>query len=194
MRLFVAIDVGDELRTAVAASRRIIDAQLSRVIGEAPRVVWMQPTALHATLRFIGETPEAEVPGLVEAVQEPFAIEPFTISWRGLAAFPSTRRPKALWVGVDQGAAPLGQVEAELARRLGRLPAGERPEQAPPFHPHVTIGRVKTDHAHLDWPALLEAATLGPCTGRITHVSLIRSRGMAGGAGYEEIGRGRLEG
>lgn len=194
MRLFVAVDVGDELRTAVAASRRIVDAHLSRVIGEAPRVVWMHPAALHATLRFIGETPDAEVAGLIEAVQEPFTVEPFTISWRGLAAFPSTRRPKALWVGLDHGAGALGQVEAEVARRLGPLWAGDRHGKAAPFHPHVTIGRVKTDHAHVDWPALFEAAALGPCTGRVTHVSLIRSRGLAGGAGYEEIGRGRLEG
>lgn len=194
MRLFAAVDVGDELRAAAASARRIVDAHLSRAVGQAPRVVWMRPEALHVTLRFIGETPEAAVPGLVEAVQEPFAVAPFTLTWRGLGAFPSTRRPRALWVGIDGGAGPLGHVEAELARRLGQLLPQERPEQAAPFHPHVTLGRVKIDHPQMDWPALLDAAAIGPCSSRVLHVSLMRSRGLPGGAGYEEIGRGRLEG
>jgi 2'-5' RNA ligase len=194
MRLFVGVEVGDEMRSAASAVRRAIDMQLGRLHGDPPRVVWVLPTALHITLRFLGEQPDEMAPSFIEAVQEPFGFAPFTIRWRGLSAFPSVRRPRAIWVGVGDGAGPLGQIESELARRFGTLLPGERPELAAPFHPHLTLGRVKTDHPRADWPAMLEAAAFGEVRSAVTHVSLFRSRGLPGGAGYEEIGRGWLEG
>jgi RNA 2',3'-cyclic 3'-phosphodiesterase len=194
MRLFVGVGVGDEVRTAASAVRRAIDLQLARLQGEPPRVVWVHPAALHITLRFLGEQPEEGLSVLVEAVQEPFSMVPFTLRWHGLSAFPSVRRPRAIWMGVGDGAGPLGQLESELARRFGRLLPGERPEQAAPFHPHLTLGRVKTDHPRADWPVILEAAEVGEVRSAVTHVSLYRSRGLPGGVGYEEIGRGWLEG
>jgi len=194
MRLFVGIGVGDEMRAAAAAVRRAIDLQVGRLPGAPPRIVWVVPSALHITLRYLGEQPDPLVPSLVEAVQEPFDLAPFTIRWRGLGAFPSVRRPRAIWVGIGDGAAPLGTIESELARRFGVLLPGERPELAAPFHPHLTLGRVKTDHPRADWPAILEAAAFGDVQSAATHVSLYCSRGLPGGAGYEEIGRGWLEG
>jgi 2'-5' RNA ligase len=194
MRLFVGIGVGDEMRAAASAVRRALDMQVGRLPGEPPRIVWVVPAGLHITLRFLGEQPDELVPSLVEAVQEPFKVAPFTIHWRGLGAFPSVRRPRAIWVGIGDGAAPLGVIESELARRLGTLLPGERPELASPFHPHLTLGRVKIDHPRADWPAMLEAAAFRDVRSAVTHVSLYHSRGLPGGAGYEEIGRGWLEG
>ena len=194
MRLFVAVTVGDEVRTAVAAARRTIEVRLADSRGEAPRLVWVAPSSLHVTLRFLGEQPDAQVPAIVEAVQEPFDIEPFTVTWQGLGAFPSPRRPRAIWVGVKRGAVGLGLIEAEIARRFGQLLPGEQPDEAVPFHPHLTIARVKTERPGVDWPAVLEAAAFGDVPSRVEHVSLLRSRGLPGGMGYLEIGRGRLEG
>jgi len=194
MRLFVGIGVGEEMRAAALGVRRAVELQLGRLTGEPPRLVWIVPESLHVTLRFLGEHAAEHVPSIVEAVQEPFDVAPFRIGWRGLGAFPSVRRPRAIWVGVGAGAAPLGRLESELARRFGALLPGERPEAAPPFHPHLTIARVKTDHPRADWPVILEAAALGHVESSVGYVSLFRSRGLPGGAGYEEIGRGWLEG
>jgi len=194
MRLFVAVSVGDEVQAAVAAARRTIERRLSEVGGQPPRLVWVAPPSLHVTLRFLGEQPDGQVPAIVEAVQEPFALDPFPVTWQGLGAFPSPRRPRAIWVGVTQGATGLGLLEAELARRFGQLLPRERPEEAAPFHPHLTIARVKTERPGVDWPAVLDAAAIGEVQSLVDHVSLLRSRGRPGGEGYQEIGRGRLEG
>jgi 2'-5' RNA ligase len=194
MRLFVAVTVGDEMRSAVSAARRTIETQLTGLGGQPPRVVWVAPSALHVTLRFLGEQPDERVPAIVEAVQEPFGMAPFQVTWQGLGAFPSPRRPRAIWVSVKRGAHELGLLEAELAGRFGTLLPGERPEEAAPFHPHLTIARVKTEGPGVGWPAVLEAAALGEVHSRVDHVSLLRSQGLPGGVGYEEIGRGRLEG
>ena len=194
MRIFAGVGVGDEMRTAAAGVRRAIELQVGRLHGEPPRIVWVLPAALHITLRFLGEQPDPLVPSLVEALQEPFDVAPFTIRWHGLGAFPSVRRPRAIWAGVSEGARPLGQIELELARRFGKVLPGERLDQAAPFHPHLTLGRVKTDHPRADWPAILEAASFEEVRSAVTCVSLYRSHGLPGGAGYEEIGRSWLEG
>jgi 2'-5' RNA ligase len=104
------------------------------------------------------------------------------------------RRPRVIWAGIGDGAGPLGQLEAEVARRFGGLLPGERPETAAPFHPHLTLGRLKVDNPAADWPTMLEAAAFPDIQSSVGHVSLYHSRGLPGGVGYEEIGRGWLEG
>ncbi len=54
MRLFVALDIGDNLRGRIA---RFLDG----VRGFAPDARWAQPESLHVTLKFIGEKSEEEV-------------------------------------------------------------------------------------------------------------------------------------
>jgi RNA 2',3'-cyclic 3'-phosphodiesterase len=194
MRLFVAISVGDEVRAAASRVRAAIESSLQPLKTEPPRLVWVAPRALHVTLRFLGEQPDERVTGLVAAVQQPYALAPFSIRWHGLGAFPSPRRPRAIWMGVRSGARELGQLEVEIARRFGGLLAGEEPAHAEPFHPHLTLARVKTESKAVRWPEVLEAAAVGEVSSHVGHVLLYRSRGLPGGEGYEEIGRGRLGG
>jgi 2'-5' RNA ligase len=194
MRLFVAVGVGDEVRSAAARVRGAVEARIQQSGGTPPRLLWVAPRALHLTLRFLGEQPDDRVPTIVGALSEPFACPPFTVTWHGLGAFPSPRHPRAIWLGVRTGAAELGRLEVEVARRLGGLAPGEAGAETRPFHPHLTLARVKTDARTVHWPAVLEAATVSDVTSHVGRVSLIRSRGLPGGVGYEEIGRGRLGG
>lgn len=194
MRLFIAVGVGDEVRSAAARVRGAIETRFQQLQATPPRLLWVAPQALHLTLRFLGEQPEDRVPALVGAIQEPFACPPFTVTWHGLGAFPSPRHPRAIWLGVRAGASELGRLEVEVARRLGDLAPGEGAGETRPFHPHLTLARVKTESRAVDWPAVLEAAAVNDVTSRVGHVSLMRSRGLPGGTGYEEIGRGRLGG
>jgi 2'-5' RNA ligase len=194
MRLFVGIAVGEDVRAAAARVRALIEAELRKLRFEGPRLVWVTPPALHVTLRFLGEVGGDRVPALVEAASRPYAVTPFRLSWRGLGVFPSARRPRAIWMGISNGARELGQLEVEVASRIGGLLPGERADDAGPFHPHLTLARVKTEVAGVDWPAILETAAVSDVGSPVGHVSLFRSRGLPGGAGYEEIARGRLGG
>lgn len=194
MRLFVAVSVGDEVRSGVARARASIEVALQKLKAEPPRLVWAAPRGLHVTLRFLGEQPDDHVPDLARAAAQPYPVPRFTISWHGLGAFPSPRHPRALWLGVREGARELGQLEVEVARRFGGLLAGEEAADARPFHPHLTVARVKTDSKAVDWPAVLGAVEMAGLTTPVGHVSLFRSRGLPGGDGYEEVARGLLDG
>ena len=53
MRLFVALDIDDDIRSRIT---RFLDG----VRGFAPEARWVRPESLHVTLKFIGETSEEE--------------------------------------------------------------------------------------------------------------------------------------
>ncbi len=192
MRLFAAIDVGDEVRAAARAARHAIEARLSSAHEQAPRIVWVKPEGLHVTLRFFGEQPDSRVAQIVSGIEQAFEVSPFAVEWRGVGAFPSPRQPRALWMGITRGADGLGRLEAEIARRFDRVVDPDGP--ARPFHPHLTLGRIKIAGAGVDWPATLEEAPVTGVCSTVNHVTLYRSRGLPGGAGYEALAKGWLNG
>jgi RNA 2',3'-cyclic 3'-phosphodiesterase len=194
MRLFVGVAVGEEVRAAVARARARIDAGLQQLRGEPPRLVWVAPQALHLTLRFLGEQPDARAAQLVAAIEAPFPVPPFIVTWHGLGAFPSPRHPRAIWLGVAAGARQLGELEREVARRAAGLAPDEELSDTRPFHPHLTLARVKTESTRVNWPSILADAAVSDVSSPVTHVTLFRSRGLPGGAGYEELGHGSLDG
>ena len=95
--------------------------QLSFLYGAPPKVVWVKPAALHVTIRFLGEVEEAEAERLQQLIAPPIPIAPFEVTWRGIGAFPSNRHPRALWLGVINGAAQLALIEAESNARREEL-------------------------------------------------------------------------
>ena len=181
MRVFVAVDVGEAVRREVTRVMTTLTGKLEAV-KTPPKVVWVKPAALHVTIRFIGEVESAEVERLQELLAPPIAIAPFELQWRGVGTFPNNKQPRALWLGVINGAAPLAQVEAEVSRRLAGESAVEIEDRA--FLPHLTIGRVKMAGAGVDWPKLLQAVEVKRITSIVDRVTLYRSELSQRGPNY----------
>jgi 2'-5' RNA ligase len=172
-RVFVAIDVGDAVRREVTRVVSVLTGKLEAV-KTPPKVVWVKPASLHVTIKFIGDVDEAEVERLQELLAPPIAVTPFELVWRGIGAFPSPKHPRALWLGVVNGAAPLAEVEAEVSRRLAGAGAVELDDRA--FLPHLTLGRVKMAGAGVDWPKVLKAVEVKHVTSTVDRVTLYRSQ------------------
>lgn len=172
VRLFVAVDVGDAVRREVSRVVTML-AQKLEAAKKPPKVVWVKPGALHVTIRFLGEVATAEVDRLQTLLAPPIAMAPFTVQWRGLGTFPDNRRPRAMWLGVIDGAAQLAALEAEVSRRLAGDQAFELGERA--FLPHLTIGRVKMAGEGIDWPKLLHAVEIRQARSHVDRVTLYRS-------------------
>lgn len=95
---------------------------------------------VHLTLKFLGDTEEALVPRIVEAMRASVAgVPPFTIRLVGTGAFPNLQRMNVLWVGIEGG-----EPMVAIARRLEAAvePLGY-PREGRDFSAHVTIARVK---------------------------------------------------
>lgn len=105
----------------------------------AARLRWAISDNLHLTMRFLGATPPARIPDVVAAAEAAVVgLGPIEVRLAGAGAFPSTARPRVVWLGIERGAPEL----AHLATRLGEELAGRGwPVDDRPFRAHLTLGR-----------------------------------------------------
>ena len=138
-RLFVAVPLAEEARRVVA---ELVDEVRAEVDGGAqPRnaVRWVRMDGLHLTLRFLGPTATTQVDAIEAAIDAAAAgAAPFDVAIRGAGAFPSPARPRTLWLGLDEGQAPLERLAGDLDQRLAG--AGWPPVERP-FRAHLTLAR-----------------------------------------------------
>ena len=126
---------------ASEAVRREAAAAIGRLEAAGADVKWAEPSNLHWTLHFFGETPRERVPG-IEAVMKAAAggSAPFELELGEAGAFPSKRAPRVLWLGLGSGEDALGALATDLRKRLADK--GFEVE-ARPFRAHLTLGRVR---------------------------------------------------
>jgi 2'-5' RNA ligase len=134
IRTFVAVGLDEELRSGISAVAE-------RVKKLAPNVKWVAPGNLHVTLKFLGNVREDRIAGIGAALDEVAReIVAFDLSVSGLGVFPNPRKPRVVWVGIEEGRDQLVALAGAVEDRLAR--AGFEKESKP-FKTHITIGRVK---------------------------------------------------
>jgi 2'-5' RNA ligase len=102
---------------------------------------WAPPHNWHLTLQFLGNWPEARLKVLKEASGNRAAPSAFSLSPRGLGAFPDLRHPRVLFLQLDGGQAIVNLVEWVREAVQEIWPDG--PQDARVFRPHLTLARVK---------------------------------------------------
>lgn len=134
MRAFIAIDLSQEIKENLSSLLK----QLRKLKAD---VKWVKENSLHLTLKFLGEISEQEsikVISVLEAAGKSYS--PFTLTCRSVGQFPEKGTPRVFWVGIEPSPELLGlqeQVENALEKE-GFL------REARAFHPHLTLGRVKS--------------------------------------------------
>lgn len=127
-RLFVAIDLPDSVKDQILSLRE----------DDLPPGRWARRDALHLTLHFIGDAPEA----VARAYQRRLAavkIGAFDLQIMGVGQFPINDRPRVIWAGAQNRPALRALHEAVG----GALESeGFRCERRR-FHPHITLMRFK---------------------------------------------------
>jgi 2'-5' RNA ligase len=192
-RLFIAVSVPPDVRAAVAA---VVEAAQRRSDGSRA-VRWVLADGLHLTLRFLGATPPDRVELGADAVREAAAsVRPFDVALGGAGAFPRDDGPRALWLGIAEGAVELGAltraIDASLVRR--GWPAEPRP-----FRAHLTLARSDDPVAGRAALAALRDVRATPVPGlarpwRPREVVLFESHLGRGPARYEVVAEGRIGG
>lgn len=121
----------------------VLEAYQGMLKGED--ISWVDPANLHITLKFFGQTPDGNIPGISAALHRAAAAcPPFSFTIRGCGTFGSNRLPRVIWLGISQADALsylYQQVNAQLE------PLGYWPDKTI-FSPHLTIGRVKNLSRH----------------------------------------------
>jgi 2'-5' RNA ligase len=135
MRLFVGVTIGDE---ALAVAEQTV-RELRRRLADEVRLRWVEAANLHLTVRFIGEVAPPRESAVLEALRPTLPVAPFAIELGGCGVFPSSGPPRAIWIGLQSGLAPLTALHDEFDRRLA--PLGFAPERRR-FSAHLTLARV----------------------------------------------------
>jgi 2'-5' RNA ligase len=118
MRLFIAIDLDDAARAAIAREQK----RLAAAVRAASRssLKWVQPDRIHLTLVFLGEVEECRAAPLVEDIGRDVAQPPFDIVFGELGVFPPRGAPNVLWVGLTAGADRAAALQRIVSERVCR--------------------------------------------------------------------------
>lgn len=181
IRLFVACELSDEIRAALA---RVQDELRKNGAG---RLRWVRPEGIHITFKFLGQVERARVPEVMVALAS--EIEPFRLRLAParLGGFGGARI-RVVRVGVEGDMDGLAALAQRVERSL--TPLGF-PAERRPFAPHLTLARV---------PDRMPAAERGRLAGLVkdhrleplpsmivTSVSLIQSVLGPGGSVYHKL-------
>jgi 2'-5' RNA ligase len=188
IRIFVAIELDTPLRKALAQVQMDLRNRLQKAIGPDVRIQWVKPESVHLTLKFLGDIPEERVPEIVAALARVTdAHARCTVDVGGLGAFPDTRVPRVLWVGLSGQVEGVTRLAAAVERALVELGFVSEPK---PFNPHLTLARIKERSRDigraLAVDCMLErAAPIG--TVMVNAIALMKSELKPSGAVYTKL-------
>ncbi|MFO0701866.1 MAG: RNA 2',3'-cyclic phosphodiesterase [Nitrospira sp.] len=147
IRAFLAVELGEDLRKQIALVQQDLQARLGKESSKAVRIAWVQPSSIHLTMRFLGDTDEQLLDPMREAMVTVRRSHPtIQIPIDRLQAFPNLRQPRVLWVGPSEA-----WFTSEQAKQLTSLHRGIESccrsfgftTEDKPFTPHLTVARIK---------------------------------------------------
>ena len=133
-RLFLALPLSRE------GARNIWEAwEAIRFSGS--RIRWVVPEQFHITLVFLGDTPEQDIPVILECMEKTArGFSAFPVLTGGPGAFFGKKGPRVLFESLKEGGDSVREIQKVLIRCLTPHFSLERRR----FHPHITTARIKS--------------------------------------------------
>jgi 2'-5' RNA ligase len=183
LRAFIAIEIPLDIQDAIQRQT----ARLRQTLG-SDLVRWAPAQNMHLTIKFLGEIAASHVDFLKQMLaREADAHPQFDLQIGGLGSYPTSRRPRILWVGLH---APAGLAALQKSIEAGTSRLGYDQEELA-FSPHLTIGRVRQNISPADLSkirAAMDNIQLGNIgTARVDSVHLIRSELKPNGSVYTKL-------
>lgn len=190
LRLFVAVDMPPEIKRPIIAT---IDG-LQRTLA-MPSLRWVRPEGIHATLEFLGATPEDRVPAIKRALAGcAETIAPFDLTPLGVGSF-GGRNVRVIWIGLGGDEGALADLAEQVEESLDPLGF---PREQRDFNAHLTLARVRDDATPTDRARLHDALTRFDAphfpSFHVTEFVLMQSILGQGGAHYRPLGKFPLTG
>lgn len=182
-RCFVAIELPAEVKGELAR----VESEFKKVRMDFLR--WVRPDAIHLTLKFLGEVPDARVPELVRAMGSAVKwAAPFALELGGPGVFPGLRQPRVFWVGVEGDVDRLKALQSSVDTAFGGLGFEKEDRE---FAAHLTLARVQDAASSQQRQALGEMVSRSRIQARcrfvVSEISLIKSELKPTGAVYTRL-------
>ncbi|MCF7857755.1 MAG: RNA 2',3'-cyclic phosphodiesterase [Candidatus Cloacimonetes bacterium] len=134
MRLFVALDLPDEIREGIIG---VINNLQATCYSD---VKWVSPENLHITFQFIGDTKEEDVPEINKSLTANFSeVANLEFSEPKLEIIPG-RDPKVIWISLENNEQNLAKASRRLKSKVREM--GYKIDSRK-LNFHITLGRIK---------------------------------------------------
>ena len=187
-RVFIALDLSDDVRAALRRELRRLGSALPGVRGE-------DPANLHLTLAFLGELDDDALVATITLADEVASqTATFHLALGGLGFFGPPTAPRVIWAGVAGETRSLFALQRRLADTLA-----ERgfPREQRPYSPHLTLARLKRpldEGAYQRLRAVLDAPTRQRARWQVDDLRVMRSERTPEGSRYTALSIARLVG
>jgi 2'-5' RNA ligase len=184
-RIFIAIDISDEARRRAAAH---IDELRTGV--KNLRVGWERPEKLHLTLKFLGDVTNERLEKLKGAVEQAASLAgPFDLRTGKTGVFPSIRKARVLWLGLEDAGGELQRLHRILETECEK--AGFARETRD-FKPHLTIARLREPGKSAGLAGAHLRAQIGPVEFEVPEIVIYESRLAPTGSIYTPVFKHKL--
>lgn len=134
LRVFIGIGLPSPVKN-------ILKQAQNKAEEEIKKARWVRPENIHLTLQFLGNCEDELVPRIDQALASVASkTEPFEFTIAKLGAFPSVKRSRVLWAGIEEGAFEIEKLHEQVENAM--MPLGFMPEKRK-FHSHITLARLK---------------------------------------------------
>ncbi len=175
MRLFISIEMPDEIKEYLGTIPQNIDAQKDKVR-------WVEHKQMHLTLKFLGEVQPDKVKDISEALRK-IKIAPFSVNLSDIGVFPNENYIRVIWVGLNPEKEIL-ELQKNIDESLKKLFKKEKD-----FKAHITLARVKYIDNKEDFIGKLKNIKIEGKKIDISNFKLMKSTLTPLGPVYEEVER-----
>jgi len=149
IRTFFAVDTPQHIKMKMS------DVQLLLKESNAD-VKWEPSEKFHITIKFLGDVFENVLTEMTQKLSEALkGNKPFTLSYKDVGCFPNLKNPRVLWIGCENPDGELLNIKDKIENITA--PYGF-PTEERKFHPHITLGRVKSNRNIKDLVEKLKTA------------------------------------
>jgi RNA 2',3'-cyclic 3'-phosphodiesterase len=182
LRAFIAVEIPLEIQRNIHRETAVFRKGIDSLVR------WVPAENMHLTVKFLGDVSPSNVEFLIQMLRnEAENVHCFSIHLAGLGAYPSLKRPRVLYIGM-QAPAGLDALQRGIEASSRRL--GYESEERP-FSPHLTLGRVKQNVTASEQQKIRHAIegtqvdVLG--TASVDSVHLYKSELQPGGSVYTRL-------
>ncbi len=180
MRLFIALPLPVQVENALKSI-------IQNLKKYDERIRWVNPSNIHVTLRFLGETDPKQVPELKQIITDATTTcKPFAVRITKIGAFPNIRHPRIIWAGfhddlVSVQVNKLASIIEQSVRESGFEPEKKK------FRPHLTLARIKNPASLKALPQILQNYKIEPIECKLNKICLFQSTLTPKGPIYDRI-------
>ena len=129
MRLFIAIEISEEIKRYLAKIQEEID-------NTQDKIRYVKKGQIHLTLKFLGEVQPDKIEDIKKAIKK-ITFSPFFAYLDKIGVFPNESYIRVIWAGLKPEG-PISELQKNIDENLKKLFKKEKN-----FKSHLTLARVK---------------------------------------------------